>query len=401
MQQLDLDTLPPDLNRQKPGWTHAYLSIGFVVSAAAVFFLVGSKQGLLFVIGGALGLTLYQASFGFTAGFSNLIKDTDTQKMRAQMVMLIAASLLMLPLFSYGEFAGQSLSGKITAISVSMVSGGFLFGVGMQLGGGCASGTLYHLGSGSLRMGITLVAFIFGSLIGTFHVPWWKTLPSLGKFSMLDDWGLGLALLVNIGIALGLYALFVQVEKRHHGHAVPLIKKLPNRQEGFLATKWPLLIGAILLAVLNLATLLVKGKPWGITSGFALWGAKIFSFLGGDLSSSAYWQSASHSKALAASFLEHSTSIMNIGLILGAFWAAKIGGNLTITHKASGKLIVRLLIGGFLLGYGARLSSGCNIGAYFSGIASGSLHGWVWLVVAFLGNVVGYRIKTTAFREAT
>jgi hypothetical protein len=51
------------------------------------------------------------------------------------------------------------------------------------------------------------------------------------------------------------------------------------------------------------------------------------------------------------------------------------------------------VIGGLLLGYGARVAYGCNIGAYFSGIASGSLHGWLWLPAAFAGNVVG-----TAFR---
>ena len=42
-----------------------------------------------------------------------------------------------------------------------------------------------------------------------------------------------------------------------------------------------------------------------------------------------------------------------------------------------------------MLGYGARLAYGCNIGAYFSGIASGSLHGWLWLVAAFAGNWLG------------
>ncbi|MFC7692969.1 YeeE/YedE thiosulfate transporter family protein [Paeniroseomonas aquatica] len=51
------------------------------------------------------------------------------------------------------------------------------------------------------------------------------------------------------------------------------------------------------------------------------------------------------------------------------------------------------VFGGLLLGYGARLAHGCNIGAYFSGIASGSLHGWAWMVAAFFGNVLGTRIR--------
>ncbi|MBF3229532.1 YeeE/YedE thiosulfate transporter family protein, partial [Pseudomonas sp. L01] len=55
------------------------------------------------------------------------------------------------------------------------------------------------------------------------------------------------------------------------------------------------------------------------------------------------------------------------------------------------------VIGGLLLGYGARLAYGCNIGAYFSGIASGSLHGWLWLVAAFAGNSVGVRVLRPYF----
>jgi hypothetical protein len=35
----------------------------------------------------------------------------------------------------------------------------------------------------------------------------------------------------------------------------------------------------------------------------------------------------------------------------------------------------------------------CNIDAYFSGIASSSLHGWAWLAMALLGTVVGIRLR--------
>ena len=53
----------------------------------------------------------------------------------------------------------------------------------------------------------------------------------------------------------------------------------------------------------------------------------------------------------------------------------------------------RAVIGGLLLGYGARLASGCNIGAFFSGVASGSLHGWMWFIAAFAGTMVGTRLR--------
>ena len=188
------------------------------------------------------------------------------------MLTLIIASLIMLPMFAQGEFNGQTLSGKLTPISTAMVAGAFIFGLGMQFGNGCASGTLAYLGTGSLRMGITLGGFIVGSLIGTFHVPWWNELPSLGKFSMIDDWGLLTAIVVNLGIAGILWMLFLSIERKKHGNINPINNSVQNKMPGFLKNHWPLLLAAILLAVLNLTTLLVKGKPWGVTSGFALWG---------------------------------------------------------------------------------------------------------------------------------
>lgn len=51
------------------------------------------------------------------------------------------------------------------------------------------------------------------------------------------------------------------------------------------------------------------------------------------------------------------------------------------------------IIGGLLMGYGARLAYGCNIGAYLGGLVSGSLHGWLWLVFAFAGSLIGTRLR--------
>ena len=51
------------------------------------------------------------------------------------------------------------------------------------------------------------------------------------------------------------------------------------------------------------------------------------------------------------------------------------------------------IIGGLLMGYGARIAFGCNIGAFFSGVASTSLHGWLWLLGALLATPVGVKLR--------
>ena len=45
------------------------------------------------------------------------------------------------------------------------------------------------------------------------------------------------------------------------------------------------------------------------------------------------------------------------------------------------------------VGYGARIAFGCNVGAFFSGVASTSLHGWLWIAAALPGNWIGIRFR--------
>jgi uncharacterized membrane protein YedE/YeeE len=84
---------------------------------------------------------------------------------------------------------------------------------------------------------------------------------------------------------------------------------------------------------------------------------------------------------------------MNFGIVLGAMAAAGLAGRFKPRLRLRGGDLLSAVIGGLLLGYGARLAFGCNIGAFFSGIASGSLHGWVWLMAAFAGSMVGTRLR--------
>jgi uncharacterized membrane protein YedE/YeeE len=84
---------------------------------------------------------------------------------------------------------------------------------------------------------------------------------------------------------------------------------------------------------------------------------------------------------------------MDFGIILGALLAAILAGRFAPVWKISMPSMAAAVIGGLLLGYGARIAYGCNIGAYFSGIASGSMHGWLWLPAAFAGSILGTSLR--------
>uniref|UniRef100_A0A7C1XH10 YeeE/YedE family protein n=1 Tax=Pseudomonas graminis TaxID=158627 RepID=A0A7C1XH10_9PSED len=374
--------------------------IAFLLLVVGALFLqsaVGGRQVLLLIVGAALGLTLYHAAFGFTSAWRIFINERRGAGLRAQMVMLAVAVVLFFPALGAGTLFGTPVTGLVAPAGVSVVFGAFIFGIGMQMGGGCASGTLFTVGGGNARMLVTLLFFIIGSLIATHHVDWWFSLPSFPATSIVKTFGVIPALLMSLALFAIIAVVTVRLEKRRHGELEAAVSSEHIGLRRFLRGPWPLVWGAVGLALLNYATLALAGRPWGITSAFALWGAKVAGGLGVDVGSWPFWQMPANAKALAAPVWEDITTVMDIGIMLGAAVAAGLAGRFAPSLKIPTRSLIAAVIGGLLLGYGSRLAYGCNIGAYFSGIASGSLHGWLWLVAAFAGNAVGVRIRPLFF----
>ena len=345
----------------------------------------GGNMAALAVVGALMGLTLYHASFGFTAAWRRFTSTGDGQGLRAQMLMLGLAVVLFFPALAAGELFGRQVWGFVMPVGVSVVFGAFIFGIGMQLGGGCGSGTLFTVGGGSTRMLLTLFFFIVGSVVAIGHLPFWYGLPNIGGVSVIATMGLWPALLLHLVLFAGIAALTLGVERRRG------VTRLPATAADWLKGPWPIFAGAIALALLNFATLWLAGRPWGITSAFALWGGKGLDAAGADLATWHNW--GGMTGAVERSVLFDVTSVMNFGIVLGAMAAAGLASKFKPKFALSAGDIASAVIGGLLLGYGARLAFGCNIGAFFSGIASGSLHGWVWLIAAFAGSMVGVRLR--------
>jgi uncharacterized protein len=99
---------------------------------------------------------------------------------------------------------------------------------------------------------------------------------------------------------------------------------------------------------------------------------------------------------LNGSLFADRTSVMNFGIVLGAMAAAALAGKFSLRLNLSGRDVATAIIGGLMMGYGARLAYGCNIGAYLGGLVSGSLHGWWWLFWGFLGSYAGTWVRERA-----
>ncbi|MYL24974.1 YeeE/YedE family protein [Halomonas alkaliantarctica] len=368
-----------------------------VLGALLIGIVFEANTGLLMIVGGLLGMVLYHAAFGFTSAWRVFITERKGRGLRAQMVMLALAVVLFFPALGAGSLFGTSVYGFVAPIGVSVIVGAFIFGLGMQLGGGCASGTLFTAGGGNARMMITLLFFIIGSVVGSAHFAWWQSLPAFQPVSLVKVAGTGGGIAISLVLFAAIAVFTVVMEKRRHGQLeqAPAVNK-PGMAR-WLNGPWPLVAGAVGLALLNFATLALAGRPWGITSAFALWGAKAYTLVGGDVSQWGYWQSSWNAAALEASVWSDITTVMNVGIILGALMAASLAGRFAPNFNIPLRSVIAAVVGGLMLGYGARLAFGCNIGAYFSGIASGSLHGWVWLVAAFAGNMLGVKLRPFFF----
>ena len=365
----------------------------FLIFSYILISAIGDRHFYVFLIGVGLGLSLYQAAFGFTGGWRNFIEKRDSKSLRAQLIMLALAVVVFSIFINSKSFIYDgTMIGAIAPVGTSVVIGSFIFGLAMQLGGGCGSGTLFTAGSGNLKMVITLVFFIIGSLLGSYHFEFWTNLPSLGGFSLLNSFSKIQTILIQLSLLTLIYIYISRLDFKYN-NKIKHSDISSNSTHNFMRGPWPLLWGSISLVFFSFLMLQAAGHPWSVTFAFGLWGAKIASAIGIDVASWSYWQLEYPSTALENSVLADPTTVSNIGIILGALIGSALSGKISKFSSVNKKLIMAAVLGGLFMGYGARLAFGCNIGALFGGIASGSLHGWVWFLFAFLGSIVGVKFR--------
>lgn len=322
----------------------------------------------VFAVAMALGAVFLASEFGYTAAIRAWIVRGDGANLAAGLIPIAVAALVIVPMTQLAP----GYSGFVSPIGVPLILGAAIFGVGMQLANGCGSGTLYTAGGGSRRLWAALPFFCLGGVLGTLILPAALELPSFGTVdlgALAGPWGGTLATLAMVAAL-----------------AAVLLRRGRFPARGKVAA-------GLAIGVLAALAFGLSGQPWGITMGLTVWGGKILSLLGFDLSHTTFWSWDGPKQALAASVLQSDSSLMDIGLILGAAAVAGWRGSFRGQRWPDMQGIVAACIGGLLMGIGARLAFGCNIGAFMSGLASGSLHGLVWLIAALPGCWLGIKLR--------
>lgn len=295
---------------------------------------------------------------------------------------------LFAPVLAQGHWFGREVVGAVAPAGLQVAAGAFLFGIGMQFARVCGSGSLYVAGGGQFRMAVTLAGFCAGSFWASLHLEAWSRLPALEPIALGEMLGWPAAVAIQLVVLAVLYAFL----GRLRGADADARPSGPRGIAGLLYGPWSFAAGALALAALNWLTLVVAGHPWSITWAFTLWGAKAARALGWSPEGDPFWSADFQRQALDADVLADVTSVMDIGLVLGALAAAALAGGFRLRFGPSSRAALTAALGGLAMGYGARLAYGCNVGAFFSGVASTSLHGWLWIAAALPGSWIGLKL---------
>ncbi len=350
---------------------HAWLAAGVaaVLAVAVALHRLGDAALYpIFLIALLLGIVFVVTDFGFAGGFRDLLLAGDTRAISASLLIPAVAALVVIPVATLGGTHGRFVAG----IGPMLLIGAALFGIGMQLANGCGSGSLVAAGAGSRRMWLALPFFCLGSLLGSLALPVAMLLPEAPGVDLplrLGTWG-------GLAATLGLIALVALGLWRWGG-----------------APAFSQLRAAALIGTLAAAMFLAVGEPWGITMGLTVTGAKGAMAVGLDPSDMAFWSWTGPKAMLANPLLSMPSALGDLGLLLGAMLAAGATGRFRGATRLALRPAIAAALGGLAMGVGARLSSGCNIGAFVGGISSGSLHGFVWMVAVLPGCWLGIRLR--------
>nr|WP_246582714.1 YeeE/YedE family protein [Clostridium mobile] len=404
--------------------TQAFVGFAILIAMLAFAALQSEKNpklGLFLITGLAIGYLMQRSRFGFAGGVRRLYVTGESSLTKA-LLFLLTISLIMTAAYHYGSYlngaqvAYKAAEGaKIIAgtqnvepISLLAILGGIVFGIGMMLGGGCASGTLTDVGEGEGRALIVLFFFVTGSVWGAHDLAWWKStfLNSWSERVYLPEvFGYMGAIIISLLGFLGIYvfAKWYENKRKRENTLIPLEyaeweKELEEpatykffskeTYHKFFVKRWSFYTGAVLLSVMFMVVLLSSGKSWGVTSTFVHWGAWIYESVGLiDVSNWSYF--AKDMKTINAGFMNDPGSMRNLGIIVGALISPLLAGHFSFKRGFKFKDIIFYAIGGILMGYGARLSTGCNIGALYSAICNLSLSGWTFMIALTIGGIIG------------
>lgn len=318
-------------------------------------------SGLL--VGVLFGFALQRGRFCMNSAFRDIILGRDFTLFKALSVALLVEMIG----FSLLAFAGiVNLNPKPLLWGANIV-GGLLFGFGMVLAGGCASGITYRAGEGMMGAIMAILGFGMAGMMASTGLlkPITDYLQTTTKVMTADGKALTLANLFGLDLKIVMLVLAILIiviwaalamrNKASAGYGA----KAKTLGEAIFKKGWNwlptgIVVGLIGMLAFPLSAAAGRNYPLGITGGWV----NIFQSL-------IKWQAIKDGNVMVTALNWEGAEVL--GVVLGALVAALIAGEFAI-RAPEPKILLQTLVGGLLMGFGAVVSTGCNIGHILSGV---------------------------------
>jgi len=261
----------------------------------------------------------------------------------------VAAQLVLLPAlvaFDIGPLVRAAGAGGPPLLPAAQATGGLVFGAGMALAGGCVTGMLWKAGAGSVALALAVAAFAAGEVLIRG--------PGSGIIRALDD----------------------ASRPAHSG--------LPE----LLGVDFEPL--AVTIAVVALALLLASRRD-GIAAGLALAAVAALAWVTADLAGYGYGLGFVGAADETRVAIEAGGRLpFQLWLALGVLAGAALVAGRQL-RLPDGPRIARAVAGGLLMGIGASIAHGCNIGHGLTGLPLLSLGSALATACMAAGALVTWR----------
>lgn len=333
------------------------------------------------ILGLILGFIFQRGRFCVTGAFRDVWISGSTRWLTAFLVAIAIQAVLV-----NAMIAGGLISPGIPTLALAAVVGGsFLFGLGIVLAGGCATGTYYRSGEGLIGSWIALGFYAFTAAVmkygfGADFTASQRT-ETQNATTIHGTLGVSVWVLVLGFVALVGYLLINQARRAR----TPLATLPPTRTglaHVLFEKKWTPNFTAVLLglfAALAYPLSQATGRNAGL--GITTPSANIVQFLMTGDGALIDWG-----------------VLFVLGLIPGSYIAAKASGEFRL-RAPDARTTVRATYGGILMGVGASLAGGCTIGNSLVQTALFSWQGWIALLFTFLGVGAGVKLFISTHRR--
>src|SRR5208283_5412531 len=354
--------------------------------------------GICLVLGLLSGAVMYLSDFCIAGMFRDLFLLRRTVMLR-YLALLVVSSMILFELARQMRLLTLYPFPLLYSPTPANLIGGFLFGTGMVLAGGCVVGTLYKMGSGSVLSAVAFIGLIAGSGLYAEIQPFWASFVKSttffqGKITIPQMLGISPLIPISLSSVFGLYFISLWYKDRK------LVRI--SYAKGYLQP-WK---AALLLSLIGLSSYALIGMPLGVTTSYT----KLAAYIGSVLFKE-HTDGLAYYHTLPLKYVHPLSGIrlqggpgpgfdaisaiqfpLVAGIVLGSAASAAWLKEFRIPFGAPIRQYVSALSGGVIMGLASRMAPTCNVWHLLGGLPILAASSVLFLLGLFPGAWLGSRI---------